>query len=173
MAIRHWSGRRLVGTWAAGIVAEGVLIALPIAFVVVTSWSDAPTAIELRGAREEMLRARAELTQTRVAELNARVAQIDQRMAALKAIEATESRADLKSSASIAVHAPLPIERVHASYGPGEMVATGIDVPVLYGIPLAATFALYLLAIPVGLVAITLVWFISRISGPRPPPSAA
>jgi hypothetical protein len=145
MGITRWSGRRLVGTWIAGAIAECVLIALPIAFFAVTMFV-ASTDIVVGGAPA--------------------FAKVDQRMAALSAIEATESRADLKHEA-VTLSAPIPLR-------PGiprsAMNVQGIDAPLWYAFPMAASILFYVFAIPVGLVAITFVWLISRISGSQPPP---
>src|SRR5262245_24593247 len=74
MAIAHWSGRRLVGTWIAGIAGEIVLLALPVAFVVVTNTASGASHWESDGGPFIDTRPRSEARITRRAEFEAREA---------------------------------------------------------------------------------------------------
>jgi len=149
MAIREWSGRRLAGTWIAGAVAECVLIALPVVFLFVSALRSTPLTESRMERIAAMSEAREQLRSSRSAELS--------KLEALRAVDAAEARVEMS--------APLP-PKVHRT----ELQA--INAP-WYGLPLAGAVAFYFLAIPVGLVGITILWLITRLDRNSPPPSSA
>jgi hypothetical protein len=187
MAIRHWSGRRLVGTWIAGVAGEVVLLALPVAFVTVTvfggfaresfvgSRSVGEARIEHVSAVQERA-ARSAAVAARAAEAEARIAEAEAKIAAVRAAEAGEARAQFRRSERRAADVVPPVPPTTAAFSRpiGEVrSAQALEAPAWYAIPMAGAVALYVLAIPLGLLAITFVWMIARFAGYRPPPSAA
>jgi hypothetical protein len=157
MAIREWSGRRLAGTWIAGAVAECVLIALPVVFLFVSALRSTPLTESRIERIAAMSEAREQLRSSRsAAELS--------KLEALRAVDAAEARVEMS--------APLPSAPVYS-----EMNLQPLEVVAIphYGLPLAGALAVafYFLAIPVGLVGITILWLITRLDRNSPPPSSA